>query len=185
MNWLNSIRDNLKKIAEKAHRNIARSDMPNCTYVHEVFSALKYEVEQQLNLDRVSKIAHKFPYGYIDGVRGQDGDSLDCIVVASEDFLSKLKNLAPTTKFMVRPVMLVGMLDGGEIDDKVIAVPVFKGRVNCGNMSVNDLSYQILKILNYFLHYKQSQLQNLPHKIKITALITDKQKLSKVITRQS
>jgi len=60
-------------------------------------------------------------YGFIpstlmDTIRGGDGDALDILVIS--------KQLAMKTVVEVKPIAILKLLDNGEKDDKIIAVPI-------------------------------------------------------------
>lgn len=85
-------------------------------------SANKYEVDAdngQIILDRVQSMPVVYPanYGSIPQSQGGDGDPLDALVLTREP-------LAPGVQVRVRPIGMLNMVDGGEQDDKVVAVPV-------------------------------------------------------------
>jgi inorganic pyrophosphatase len=84
-------------------------------------SIVKYEVDPatgRVFADRFMAMPVAYPgnYGFFPGSLAGDGDPLDVIVLTREP-------LAPGTIIAVRPVGILPMLDGGEQDDKVIAVP--------------------------------------------------------------
>ncbi|MGB3485218.1 MAG: inorganic diphosphatase [Mycobacterium sp.] len=85
-------------------------------------SANKYEIDPatgQIVLDRVQSMPVAYPanYGSIPQSLGGDGDPLDALVLTREP-------LAPGVQVRVRPIGMLNMIDGGEADEKVIAVPV-------------------------------------------------------------
>ena len=81
----------------------------------------KYEVDKEtglIKLDRVLWTANFYPfdYGFFPQTLWEDGDPLDVIVVATNPFV-------PGCLVDVRPVGVMRMVDSGESDDKIIAVP--------------------------------------------------------------
>ncbi len=81
----------------------------------------KYELDKEsgrLRLDRVlrSSVGFPFDYGFVPDTVSEDGDPLDVLVI----------NRFPTVPGCVVPVRTIGvfkMIDTGESDDKIVAVP--------------------------------------------------------------
>jgi inorganic pyrophosphatase len=112
----------------------------------------KYELDKEsglFKLDRVLYSAVHYPgdYGLIPQTLHQDGDPLDVLVVIKEPTFTGCM-------IDVRPVGVMWMLDRGEPDDKILAVPVndpLHGDVH----SVDDLPKHLLKeIVHFFAVYK-------------------------------
>ena len=85
-------------------------------------SRLKHEYDEatdELRLDWVFDHSAEFPYhyGFIPQTRAGDGDHLDVFVI------SELP-LVLGTVVACRPIGIITMLDRGEEDDKLLAVPV-------------------------------------------------------------
>jgi inorganic pyrophosphatase len=81
----------------------------------------KYELDKitgQLKLDRVLYSAVQYPgdYGFIPGTLAEDGDPLDVLVLINEPTF-------PGCLITVRPVGVLHMLDRGDPDEKILAVP--------------------------------------------------------------
>ncbi len=81
----------------------------------------KYELDKEsgrIRLDRVlhSSVAFPADYGYIENTLSDDGDPLDVMVIARFP-------LFPGCVVSVRPIALFNMIDGGDRDEKIIAVP--------------------------------------------------------------
>jgi inorganic pyrophosphatase len=82
----------------------------------------KYEIDKEtgiIALDRVLYTAQDYPfdYGFIPQTYWHDGDALDVVVLTTYP-------LMPGILVRVRPVAIMNMVDGGEADEKVIAVPI-------------------------------------------------------------
>ena len=115
----------------------------------------KYEIDKEtglIALDRVSHTAQDFPfdYGFVPQTLWDDGDALDVIVLTTYPLNSGIL-------VRVRPVALMNMIDGGDADDKVIAVPLEDPRWN----EVKDLpdvnKHTIKEIEHFYSTYKKLQ----------------------------
>ena len=87
-------------------------------------SKLKYEICKEtgmLILDRVLATATHYPcnYGFIPRTLSEDGDALDVLVLMYEP-------VEPMTLIKCVPVGVLEMIDDGERDEKIIAVPKHK-----------------------------------------------------------
>jgi inorganic pyrophosphatase len=81
----------------------------------------KYEIDKEtglIKLDRAMKSAQDYPfdYGFVPRTLWEDGDALDVILLTTYP-------LHPGILVEARPVAVMHMIDGGDGDDKVIAVP--------------------------------------------------------------
>lgn len=115
----------------------------------------KYEIDKKtglIALDRVAHTAQDFPfdYGFVPQTLWDDGDALDVVLLTTYPLL-------PGILVRVRPVALMKMIDGGEGDDKVIAVPVDDPRWK----EVNDLTdinkHTLKEIEHFYSTYKKLQ----------------------------
>lgn len=118
-------------------------------------SANKYEVDKEtglIKLDRVLYSAQFYPfdYGFAPQTYWHDNDPLDVLVLTTYPLL-------PGILLEVRPVGVLGMLDGGEGDDKIIAVPSDDPRYE----HIQDLKdvgeHRLKEIENFFETYKLLQ----------------------------
>ena len=113
----------------------------------------KYELITEtghLKLDRVgySSLAYPFAYGCIPRTWDEDGDPLDIEIV------SVTEPLIPGSIVEARIIGVMKFDDGGEVDDKVIAVLSDDKRVN-HIKTFNDLGEHWLKETKYYWeHYK-------------------------------
>lgn len=116
-------------------------------------SSCKYELDKNngmLRLDRVLYTATHYPanYGFIPRTYADDGDPLDVLVLCSEQIF-------PMTLVQVYPIGAMRMIDGGKLDDKIIAVP-FSDPTYRGISSINELPSHIFdEIMHFFSVYKQ------------------------------
>lgn len=115
----------------------------------------KYEIDKEtgiIALDRAMHTSQDYPfdYGFIPQTLWDDGDAVDVVVLTTYP-------LFPGVLVRVRPVAIMSMVDSGEADDKVIAVPVDDPRFN----EVKDLAdvnpHTIKEIEHFFLTYKKIQ----------------------------
>jgi inorganic pyrophosphatase len=118
-------------------------------------TAVKYEIEPstgRLVVDRFIAMPVAYPanYGYIPNTLAGDGDALDVLVITRMP-------VVPGSYIEVRPIGVMYAIDGGEQDDKVIAVPL--SRVDAsydGIQGLSDLPAQErARLESFFDVYKQ------------------------------
>ncbi len=107
----------------------------------------KYEVDKEtgmIKLDRAnySDAAFPFDYGFAPQTLWEDGDPLDVIVLSTYP-------LHPGILVAVRPVAVMEMIDSGDSDYKVIAVPVEDKRWE-DVADVGDINKHTLKEFQHF-----------------------------------
>lgn len=107
----------------------------------------KYEIDKEtglIALDRAnySSAAYPFDYGFVPQTLWEDNDPLDVVVLTTFP-------LAPGILVRVRPVAVMEMIDGGESDFKVIAVPVDDKRWE-DTQDLEDLNSHSLKEYTHF-----------------------------------
>ena len=110
-------------------------------------SSNKYEVDKEtglIKLDRANFGPTPYPveYGFVPQTLAEDGDAMDVLVFASFP-------IHPGILVSVRPVGLMRMTDGGEVDDKIIGVPVEDRRWE-DVQDVTDLNQHTLKEIKLF-----------------------------------
>ena len=119
------------------------------------FSKNKYEIDKKtgiIALDRVMHSAQDYPfdYGFVPQTHWHDGDALEVVVLTTYP-------IHPGILVRVRPVAIMDMVDGGENDNKVIAVPVEDPRFD-GVKDLVDVNPHTLKeIEHFFATYKKVQ----------------------------
>ena len=122
----------------------------------------KYEYDPELEaikLDRVLYASYKFPanYGFIPQTLAEDGDPADVILISTNP-------LFPGVIAEARAIGFMEMIDSGEVDNKIIAVPTKDPRFS-DIKSIDDLpSHSLKEIQNFFETYKL--LQNKTVEIK-------------------
>ena len=115
----------------------------------------KYEIDKKtglIKLDRVLHTAQTYPfdYGFVPQTLWDDGDALDVVLLTTTPLLAGILVHA-------RPVGILPMVDGGEPDAKIIAVPI--GDPRFGEiMDIGHVNKHTLKeISHFFLTYKHLQ----------------------------
>lgn len=115
----------------------------------------KYEIDKEtglIALDRAMHTAQDYPfdYGFVPQTLWDDNDALDVVVLATYPLNTGIL-------IRVRPVAIMGMIDDGEADDKIIAVPVDDPRWD----EVTDLEdinkHTIKEMEHFFSTYKKIQ----------------------------
>jgi inorganic pyrophosphatase len=115
----------------------------------------KYEIDKEtglIALDRVAHTAQDFPfdYGFVPQTHWDDDDPLDVVLLTTYPLL-------PGILVRVRPVALMRMIDGGDKDDKLIAVPTDDPRWT-GVKNLSDINpHTIKEIEHFYSSYKKLQ----------------------------
>ena len=113
----------------------------------------KYELDKEsgmLKLDRVLYSAMYYPanYGFIPQTYCDDNDPLDIVILSQID-------IEPMCLVNAKVIGVMRMLDGGEMDDKIIAVADNDMSVNHIN-SIDELPRHFFRELkNFFEDYKK------------------------------
>lgn len=115
----------------------------------------KYEIDKKtglIALDRVLHTAQTYPfdYGFVPQTLWDDGDALDVILLTTNP-------LPPGILVRARPIGILPMVDGGDKDEKVLAVPASDPRFK----EIQDLAdvnaHTLKEFAHFFLTYKQLQ----------------------------
>lgn len=115
-------------------------------------SQIKYELDKRSGLVRVDRILYSavhYPanYGFIPKTYCDDNDPLDILVLGQE-------SVVPLCIMRARPIGVMKMIDGGEADDKIIAIHEDDPQYNCYH-HINELPPHTLKTLKrFFEDYK-------------------------------
>lgn len=115
----------------------------------------KYEIDKEtgmIALDRVAHTAQDFPfdYGFVPQTLWDDGDALDVVLLTTHP-------LYPGVLVRARPVAVMHMIDGGDSDDKIIAVPVDDPRWD-DTKDLSDINKHTIKEIEHFYStYKKLQ----------------------------
>lgn len=115
----------------------------------------KYEYDEELHvikLDRVLYGSQAFPtnYGFIPETRAEDGDHSDAMLFST--------NPIPVGVIVeARAIGIMGMIDSGEQDNKILAVPVKDPRFE-DFKDLSDIPAHVIKeIQNFYETYKVLQ----------------------------
>ena len=81
----------------------------------------KYELDKETGsiiLGRILYTSTHYPanYGFIPRTYADDGDPLDVLILCSE-------NIIPLSLVHCYPIGVITMLDGGKLDEKIVAIP--------------------------------------------------------------
>lgn len=116
-------------------------------------SRVKYELDKETGLikfDRVlySPVHYPTNYGFVPQTLWEDGDPLDVLVLTYEP-------LVPQSLIVVRTLGMLEMVDNGENDAKILAVPVKDPRFK-NTKDIKDLEPHLLdEIKHFFSVYKE------------------------------
>lgn len=107
----------------------------------------KYEIDKKtglIALDRALHTAQDYPfdYGFVPQTLWDDGDALDVVLLTTYP-------LYPGILVKARPVGIMRMVDSGESDDKILAVPVADPRFD-DVKDITDLNKHTLKEISHF-----------------------------------
>lgn len=115
----------------------------------------KYEIDKKTGLIALDRVMHTsqdypFDYGFVPQTVWDDEDALDVVILTTYP-------LHPGILVRVRPVAVMDMVDGGESDYKIIAVPTHDPRFkDCKD--IGDVNPHTLKeIEHFFSTYKTIQ----------------------------
>ena len=115
-------------------------------------SKKKYELDKEtglLILDRIlySSVHYPANYGFIPRTLDEDGDPLDVLVLCSEP-------IEPMSLVRCYPIGVMYMIDGDDMDDKIIAIPYGDPTYNCYTDIKQLPSHIFDEIRNFFNIYK-------------------------------
>lgn len=112
----------------------------------------KYEFDKDLNafaLDRVlyASVQYPYDYGFIPNTLADDGDPLDGMVIMDQPTF-------PGCVIAARPIGMLGMIDGGDSDEKLLCVPDKDPRY-ANVTSLKDIApHRLEEIAEFFRTYK-------------------------------
>lgn len=140
------------------HDVVPGNDIPNeINVIVEINkgSKNKYELDKVtglIMLDRVMYTGQDYPfdYGFVPQTHWHDGDPLDVVLLTTYP-------LIPGVLVKARPVAVIDMIDGGDSDAKIIAVPVDDPRWS-EVLDLKDVNPHTMKeIVHFFETYKMIQ----------------------------
>jgi inorganic pyrophosphatase len=136
----------------------------------------KYELDKKtglLWLDRVNYSSDMYPvdYGFIPSTKAGDGDAVDVLVLLSNP-------VPPLTVIPCRAIGMLPMIDSGEEDVKILAVPTNDKRF-MDTQGLSDVAEHVLVEIDDFMrNYKRLQ-----HKIITTEQWQDKAAANEYISK--
>lgn len=109
----------------------------------------KYELDKEtglLKLDRVLSTSVQYPanYGFIPKTYAEDEDPLDVLVLCQE-------TIDQGIIVEVRPIGVMIMEDGGQLDQKIIAVPL-KDKVYSSYNRIEDMPEHVMIEMEHFFN---------------------------------
>lgn len=113
---------------------------------------IKYELDKEtglLMMDRVLYTSTHYPanYGFIPRTYADDNDPLDVLVLCSEE-------LEPLSIVSCFPIGVITMIDGGALDEKIIALPFGDPMYN-NYKEIQDLPKHVAdEMMHFFEVYK-------------------------------
>ena len=110
-------------------------------------SKVKYELDKDTGMivmDRILYTSTQYPanYGFIPKTYADDGDPLDVLLICSE-------TLMPNTLVRCFPIGVIMMEDGGDKDEKIIALP-YGDPVYNGYKELSDIPEHFVKEMAHF-----------------------------------
>ena len=115
---------------------------------------VKYELDKKsgaIFVDRILHTSMRYPanYGFVPHTLGDDGDPLDCLVMARSPFM-------PGCVVRARPIAVLFLEDEAGGDEKILAVPDIKTSPYYQDISEGEHLPPIVmeQISHFFTHYK-------------------------------
>ncbi len=113
----------------------------------------KYELDKPTGLFRLDRVLHSAVHypgdcGFIPRTLSLDGDPCDVLVLVQEASF-------PGCRIDVRPIGVLRMLDRGEPDEKIVAVPI-ADPLQQAMFDIADVPGHLLKVIEHFFEiYKE------------------------------
>ena len=139
-------------------------------------SKKKYELDKEsgaIILDRILHTSTHYPanYGFIPRTYADDGDPLDVLLLCSEV-------IQPLSLVKCYPIGVIKMLDGGKMDEKIIAIPFEDPNYN-GYKNIEELPQHIFNEMSHFF----SVYKNLEHKETLVNEVENVEEAKKIIAQ--
>ena len=137
-------------------------------------SKVKYELDKEtglLRMDRVLYTSTVYPasYGFIPRTYADDEDPLDVLVLCGE-------SISPATLVTCYPIGGIKMVDGGSLDEKIIAIPYGDPTYN-GYYDIQELPKHVFDEMMHFfevyksLEHKQTTVKEICHRDEAMEII--------------
>ncbi|PIP23923.1 MAG: inorganic pyrophosphatase [Candidatus Nealsonbacteria bacterium CG_4_10_14_0_2_um_filter_38_17] len=146
------------------YKNIPFGDFEKFNVIIEIpkGSENKYEYDEKLDAVKLQWVFKKgfgfpFDYGFIPQTLAEDNDEVDVFVIAEHSFY-------PNIVVECKPIGMIDVLDRGEKDNKIIAIPLADPDYSKYE-SLNDLFFDYKKVFKDF--FKELGIQK-DKKIEIT-----------------
>ena len=134
----------------------------------------KYELDKEtglLRLDRVLYTSTVYPanYGLIPRTYADDGDPLDVLVMCQE-------SIVPMTLVQCYPIGVIKMIDGGSMDEKIIAIPFGDPNFNTYT-DISELPAHIFEEMMHFfevykkLEHKETAVKEIRHRDEAVQIV--------------
>ncbi len=134
----------------------------------------KYELDKEtglLRLDRVLYTSTVYPanYGFLPRTLAEDGDPLDVLVLGNAP-------IYPMTLVRCYPIGVIKMVDGGSLDEKIIAIPFGDPTYN-GYRDIGELPKHIFEEMMHFfevyksLEHKSTAVKEISHRDDAVSII--------------
>ena len=119
------------------------------------YSKNKYEIDKETGMIALDRVMHSsqdypFDYGFVPQTLWHDNDALDVILLTTHP-------LAPGILVHARAVALLKMVDGGDSDDKIIAVPTEDPRWDTVKDKADINPHTLKELEHFFSTYKKVQ----------------------------
>ena len=135
----------------------------------------KYELDKEtglLKLDRVLYTSTVYPanYGFIPRTFADDGDPLDVLVLCGE-------SMYPSTLVRCYPIGVIKMVDGGFLDEKIIAIPFGDPTYNA-YYDIQELPKHVFEEMMHFfevyksLEHKETAVKEICHRDEAMEIIS-------------
>ena len=139
-------------------------------------SKKKYELDKEtgyLMLDRILYTSTHYPanYGFIPRTYGDDKDPLDVLLLCAQ-------TLEPMTLVKAKPIGVIAMVDNGQGDEKIIAVPSNDPTYNHYN-DISELPSHIFDEMSHFF----TVYKNLEHKQTAVNEVMGREKAIEIIQK--
>ncbi len=139
-------------------------------------SKKKYELDKEtghLMLDRILYTSTHYPanYGFIPRTYGDDHDPLDVLLLCAQ-------TLEPMTLVKAKPIGVIAMVDNGQGDEKIIAVPSNDPTYN-HYTDISELPSHIFEEMSHFF----TVYKNLEHKQTAVNEVMGREKAIEIIQK--